>query len=1347
MATITADANDNTQATLTAVANGTTTVTVSVTDAAGNTQTATCTVTVKTPITGIAVKDGTTDVTTSAPLVLYTNAAANLTDGMRSSAALTAALTPTGTSERGMTWRADDDDQTLVSITGTANDNTAHTIAVTGVSETNVGETTITVTSTSDYSDTKVSAQFRVVVLRKLVHNVSVTMPAGKELRPGTTLTANTTSLNIGTTAEAGLTYQWYKADDASGTNKVAISGATAKTYTLTDSEIGSYISVTVTATPEYTTAGGANNYYYTGSREAVYATAAVGKNPGPAAPTVTKVDKSDSQNGSFTITSPVSGEAYEYSANNGSTWTDITDPSAAITVEPGSYLVRIKANLLHDEGADASVTIEDASHTYYDITVTADANQGTATAATRVVEGGTATLTVRPNAAYNIKSVTDGTNELTGTDGTNGAKVYTITNVNANVTFVVTYEKKVLTITHNLSEGLTCTMAGAANEGTHTVPYGEAFTIQLHLADGYNMPDGITVTVTGSDTEVSSDVVSIDTTTGLITFEHGITRNITVTCTTTKKSYAVLYRMNFNGLTASGEQPIEHGGTYEGTLTADTDYEVPEDISVTMGSTKLTKGTGYTYTPSNDKSTATLQIPNVVGEVFIIAEGVEKAIPVDGVSITIVHGDSTVTSDEPHVNDTLEAVVDPEDAWVDYEWSVDGKVVSTEPTYKPTADDRGKTVTVKVTGTDGFEGTRTATTAKPVADYVKLPTRITLDQTSAALTYGQSLTLVATVSPADATDKTVTWTSSDTTVATVANGVVTVLKAGSVTITAADAVGHEAACNVTISKAQVTVSVAGKLQVGNVLTATVNDPAPRSITWAREADDGTATTIEGASGTTYTLVGSDAGYKIRVNVQTTESGNYTGTASAITTAKIMGSGVELPTHEITIPDDIVGGTVTAEPAAASEGEEVTLTITPDAGYEVGTVSVTKADGSTVEVTDNSFVMPGEAVNVAVTFNKIEVTGVSISGASTVRVGSSVTLTPVFTPDGAVGEVEWSSSDEEIATVDASGKVTGVAQGEVTITVTLVDGDDDADNDITATHSMQVTTRTTSNSSSSNRPTTSTATVTNPDGSTTTTVTDSATGTVTETTTNPDGTTEVVETKKDGTVTETVTDAEGAKTETVTAPDGGKTITATDATGEELAKVELPAELPAPEETFDDINQAPWAEEAINNVAALKLVNGIGNNKYDPMTAMTRGALATVLHRLSQGKSNYNVTFRDVAAGRYYTEGVAWAAKANVVKGISEDIFAPDQVITREQLAVMLARYAKLVGLNTDAEAESLNAFVDGANTGDWAVDGVAWCVKTGILQGKGNDVLDPTANVNRAEVAVMLDRFIELLK
>ncbi len=351
----------------------------------------------------------------------------------------------------------------------------------------------------------------------------------------------------------------------------------------------------------------------------------------------------------------------------------------------------------------------------------------------------------------------------------------------------------------------------------------------------------------------------------------------------------------------------------------------------------------------------------------------------------------------------------------------------------------------------------------------------------------------------------------------------------------------------------------------------------------------------------------------------------------------------------------------------------------------------------------------------------VSVTGVTLNQTqASMTVGGTLSLVATVAPADATNKaVVWSAADPGIAAVDENGVVTGVAEGTTTITVMTVNGRQTAECVVTVTEATAP-----SRPSGGNNGSTTTQTETREDGSKVTTVT-----------------------KPDGTVTETVEQPDGSNSETVTTKDGAVTITVTDAEGEELAKVELPATIPAPETRFDDVPEDHWADKAIHNAAALELVKGVGNNKFDMVAPMSRGSLATVLHRLSQGKTDYETTFQDVAQGKFYTEGVAWAAKVKVVTGYTEDIFAPEDVITREQLAVMLARYAKLIGMDTKADAKALDQFADGENTGSWAVNGVAWCVENGILQGKGGNVLDPTTNVTRAEVAVMLDRFIALMK
>ena len=164
-------------------------------------------------------------------------------------------------------------------------------------------------------------------------------------------------------------------------------------------------------------------------------------------------------------------------------------------------------------------------------------------------------------------------------------------------------------------------------------------------------------------------------------------------------------------------------------------------------------------------------------------------------------------------------------------------------------------------------------------------------------------------------------------------------------------------------------------------------------------------------------------------------------------------------------------------------------------------------------------------------------------------------------------------------------------------------------------------------------------------------------------------------------------------------------------------------------------------------MAGLGLVNGVGGNRFNHQGDMKRGDLAVILARLSNGAGDYPLTFTDVPAGKYYAGSIAWAAKTGVVTGRSDELFMPEDTITRAELAVMLYRYAQLLKLDTAVSGSELNGFADSGSVADWAAEGMSWCVKNGILQGKNGGILDPRTNVTRAEVSVMLQRFINLMK
>ncbi|USF26992.1 hypothetical protein N510_001926 [Firmicutes bacterium ASF500] len=376
----------------------------------------------------------------------------------------------------------------------------------------------------------------------------------------------------------------------------------------------------------------------------------------------------------------------------------------------------------------------------------------------------------------------------------------------------------------------------------------------------------------------------------------------------------------------------------------------------------------------------------------------------------------------------------------------------------------------------------------------------------------------------------------------------------------------------------------------------------------------------------------------------------------------------------------------------------------------------------------------------------VPVTGVTVNEEASVETGKSITLTATVAPASATDKsVRWSSSDTSVATVDKQGKVTGVSLGTAVITVTTEDGG------FTASCTVTVVSPSSGSSSggSSTPPSTTTKVEKNEDGSTTTTVVNKKTGTVTIETERPDGSKEIVETKRDGTVASTAIDPEGGKVEKVVTPEKDVSVTVTDKEGEVLVEAKIPAEVPKLDESqkFVDVSDSHFAAEAINNMAAMGVISGKGDQIFDTESPIKRNEFTKILFELSNGKPNYTLDFDDVTGGAWYADSVAWAAKAGVVKGVTDTEFAPERPITRQELAAMLCRYARLLGVDTTANSAGLDDFQDSASIGSWAVDDMSWCVEQGIIRGKSDAKLDPNAAATRAEATVMLQRFIDLIK
>ena len=180
-----------------------------------------------------------------------------------------------------------------------------------------------------------------------------------------------------------------------------------------------------------------------------------------------------------------------------------------------------------------------------------------------------------------------------------------------------------------------------------------------------------------------------------------------------------------------------------------------------------------------------------------------------------------------------------------------------------------------------------------------------------------------------------------------------------------------------------------------------------------------------------------------------------------------------------------------------------------------------------------------------------------------------------------------------------------------------------------------------------------------------------------------------------------------------------------------------------PVPNFTDIN-GHWAKEHILFAVSRGLFSGTSKTTFSPNTTLTRGMFVTALGRLAGiDPADYqNRKFTDVKANAYYSPYVNWAASKGIVSGTTSSTFAPDSSITREQMAVIMKNYADKMGYSIPKTLEAVT-FADNAQISSWAKDAVKAMQQAGVLSGKANNLFDPKGNATRAQVAVMLHRFL----
>jgi hypothetical protein len=177
---------------------------------------------------------------------------------------------------------------------------------------------------------------------------------------------------------------------------------------------------------------------------------------------------------------------------------------------------------------------------------------------------------------------------------------------------------------------------------------------------------------------------------------------------------------------------------------------------------------------------------------------------------------------------------------------------------------------------------------------------------------------------------------------------------------------------------------------------------------------------------------------------------------------------------------------------------------------------------------------------------------------------------------------------------------------------------------------------------------------------------------------------------------------------------------------------------------FTDVNPSDWFYTDVEFVVKSGLFNGVSASSFSPRSPMTRGMIVTVLGRLygADASAYTDSEFSDVAAGQYYTAYVEWAKENGIVNGVGDNLFAPNANVTRQDFAVILLRYADFAKKQFPT-TQQFNTFADDDQIADYAKNAIQTLHNGGIINGVGNNVINPKGSATRAEVAAMLHRFI----
>ena len=212
-------------------------------------------------------------------------------------------------------------------------------------------------------------------------------------------------------------------------------------------------------------------------------------------------------------------------------------------------------------------------------------------------------------------------------------------------------------------------------------------------------------------------------------------------------------------------------------------------------------------------------------------------------------------------------------------------------------------------------------------------------------------------------------------------------------------------------------------------------------------------------------------------------------------------------------------------------------------------------------------------------------------------------------------------------------------------------------------------------------------------------------------------------------------DARSATRFTFTMPGGKVTV--------EASFVREGGQSQTPQTTFMDVPASAWYYDAVEYVYENGLMSGVSGGWFAPNDTLTRAMLVQTLYAMEGRPAAASAGFADVASGDWYASAVNWAAANGVVSGVSETGFGPNNALTREQLALILYRFAQYKGYDVTGTSD-LAAYADGSSVSGWAAEAMGWAVDAGLISGVGGNQIAPTGTATRAQVAQILMNFCE---